>query len=83
MYCTEPLSHRKGRLRSFRDDDDDNAFTYSLLTYLFTGNLLVIYKPVSQQLKLYSKQIGDCSKYAESLKKTILIKKGLYNHLYL
>jgi len=24
MYCTAPLSHRKGRLGSFRDDDDDD-----------------------------------------------------------
>ena len=24
MYCTAPLSPRKGRLGSFRDDDDDD-----------------------------------------------------------
>jgi len=24
MYCTAPLSPRKGHLRSFRDDDDDD-----------------------------------------------------------
>ena len=24
MYCTAPLSHRKGRLISFHDDDDDD-----------------------------------------------------------
>jgi len=24
MYCTAPLSPRKGRLRSFHDDDDDD-----------------------------------------------------------
>jgi len=24
MYCTAPLSPRKGRLRSFCDDDDDD-----------------------------------------------------------
>ena len=26
MYCTAPLSPRKGRLRSFRDDDDDDVW---------------------------------------------------------
>ena len=25
MYCTAPLSPREGRLRSFRDDDDDDS----------------------------------------------------------
>jgi len=24
MYCTAPLSRRKGRLTSFSDDDDDD-----------------------------------------------------------
>ena len=28
MYCTAPLSPRKGRLRSFRDDDDDETYSH-------------------------------------------------------
>ena len=30
MYCTAPLSRRKGRLRSFYDDDDDDDDDYWL-----------------------------------------------------
>jgi len=34
MYCTAPLSPRKGRLISFHDedDDDDDQLAYSYIT---------------------------------------------------
>ena len=30
MYCTAPLSPRKGRLISFHDDDDDDDASWAL-----------------------------------------------------
>jgi len=39
MYCTAPLSPRKGRLRSFRDDDDDDG----LVSYIKGLNGLLTY----------------------------------------
>jgi len=35
MYCTAPLSPRKGRLRSFHDDDDDDD---NIIRVIITGN---------------------------------------------
>jgi len=36
MYCTAPLSPRKGCLRSFRDDDDDdNSMTVAYYYYYY------------------------------------------------
>jgi len=34
MYCTAPLSPRKGRLISFHDDDDDDDSSSSLRVVL-------------------------------------------------
>jgi len=59
MYCTEPLSPRKGRLRSFHDDDGDDDDDWPANTDLYIANWVNRFFQGSDTINYWQVHISD------------------------